>query len=344
MGDIPHYLSIKREIARQIQTKQLLPNDLLPGRWALTEKYGCSWATVNRAIQELILEGKLYAAKGKGTFVSSQPLESESDSHPISILLCNVKESVYYSVQAMMEGIRTAAGAMGYPVRFVDLHDSKRFSDLDRWIVITPSMSDYPFLSEALERGDRFVVLGAEFPEPQAKWVNSDTREGTRMAVSHLLANGHRHILLFGVQRDLSNYELKIRGYTDALAESGLQAVPDWIVYRPENPDDIVNVLQRWMRQHPECTAIFAADYTSGLSVLGWAMENEVIIPDNLSLFVMGEVPSSPYLRVPLSSVVQPFAEMGRQAVHMLLAEDEAGSLSLPCKLIYRNSVMPLKR
>ncbi|WP_054026287.1 substrate-binding domain-containing protein [Bacillus sp. FJAT-28004] len=344
MDNVPQYLSIKREIARQIRTKQLLPNDLLPGRWALTEKFGCSWATLNRAIQELILEGKLYAEKGKGTFVSSSPVEDNIQLRTISVLLCNVKGSVYYSVQAMMEGIRLAAGTEGYSVQFIDLNDSRRFERLDEWIVITPALSDYPFLAEALERGDRFVVLGSEFAFPEAKWVNSDTREGTHKAISHLLEHGHRQILLFGLQRDLSNYYLKVRGYADALAEYGLSAQPDWMVYRPERQKDIVNVFGSWMKKNPECTAVFAADYMSALSVLGWALENGVNIPEDLSLFVMGEVPSSAHLRVPLSSVVQPFKDMGKRAVHMLLEDHVSSFVSLPCKLIYRDSVLPIGR
>ncbi|MFC5648624.1 substrate-binding domain-containing protein [Paenibacillus solisilvae] len=343
MADVPHYVAIKREIARQIRNKQLLPNDLLPGRWALTEKFGCSWATVNRAIQELILEGTLYASKGKGTFVSTVPAGQDLRPGTISVLLCNARDSVYYSVQAMMEGIRMAAGAEGYAVQFIDLQDYNRFRDLDQWIVITPALSDFPLLEEALHRGDRFVVLGAELTFPEARWVNSDTREGTRRAVGHLLECGHRHILMFGVQRNLSNYEQKVKGYVDALVEAGLPPDPDWIVYRPESQGEVAGVLANWLEGHPECTAIYAADYTSGLAVLGWAIDNGVSIPEDLSLFVMGEVPSSPYLRVPLSSVVQPFTEMGQQAVRLLLTDEEAAFASLPCKLIYRNSVLPAR-
>ncbi|WP_165822310.1 substrate-binding domain-containing protein [Paenibacillus montanisoli] len=341
MGDVPHYLMIKREIAQQIRTGKLLPNVVLPGRWKLTEQYGCSWATVNRAIQELILEGKLYAEQGKGTFVSPAAAERADLPQTLSVLLCSFNESVSHSVMKMLEGIRETAGSYGVPVEFTSAQEPGRFADLDRRIVITPGLADYPQLAKSASRGDRFIVLGSEFREPGGRWVNSDTREGTRKAVCQLLAAGHRRILLFGLQRGLSNYEQKARGYEMALREFGLDIDPDWMVYRPEKAADVEELLGRWMREHAGCSAVFAADYTSGLAVLGWAMKAGIGIPKDLSLFVMGEVDSSPYLVVPPNSVVQPFAEMGRQAVRMLFGEEDETYALLPCQFIDRNSVMP---
>lgn len=341
MGDKPHYLMIKHEIMRLIQTGQLVPNVSLPGRWKLTEQYGCSWATVNRAIQELILEGQLYAEKGRGTFVSPAAAGRGELPRTLSVLLCSFNESVYDSVLKMMEGIREAAGSYGVPVEFANAQDSGRFANLDRRIVITPGLADYSQLAKAASRGDRFIVLGSEFREAGGRWVSSDTREGTRKAVGQLLAAGHRRILMFGLQRGLPNYLQKALGYEDALREYGLDADPAWMVYRPENMADVEGLLGRWMKAHSDCSAVFAADYASGLAVLGWAMKAGIPIPKELSLYVMGEVDSSPYLVVPPNSIVQPFAEMGKQAVRMLFGEDDAPWALYPCRLIVRNSVMP---
>ncbi|WP_219835215.1 substrate-binding domain-containing protein [Paenibacillus sp. R14(2021)] len=341
MGEVPHYLMIKREIVRLIRTGKLLPNVSLPGRWKLTEQYGCSWATVNRAIQELILEGELYAEKGRGTFVNPAAAERAELPRTLSVLLCSFNESVYDSVLKMIEGIREAAGTFGIPVDFANVQDPGRFINLDHRIIITPGLSDYPELTKAALRGDRFIVLGSEFRESGGRWVSSDTREGTRKAVGQLLAAGHRRILLFGLQRGLPNYEQKARGYEDALHEYGLETDQEWIVYRPEYATDVEGLFGCWMREHPGCSAVFAADYTSGLAVLGWAMKIGIHIPTELSLFVMGEVDSSPYLVMPPNSIVQPFAEMGKQAVRMLFGEDDVQWVLLPCRLIDRHSVMP---
>ncbi|MBO7748284.1 GntR family transcriptional regulator [Paenibacillus sp. MWE-103] len=344
MGEVPHYLTIKRDIQRLIRDGQLLPHVLLPGRWKLTEQYGCSWATVNRAIQELILEGMLYAEKGKGTFVSPAAPGRAGPVRTLSVLLCSFTESVYHSVLKLMQGIHEAAGESGVHAEFTGMREPGRLHDLgglDGRIVITPGAADYPELAKSVSRGERFVVLGSEFREPGGRWVSSDTREGTRRAVGQLLAAGHRRILLFGLRRGMANYEQKARGYELALTEYGLKPDADWMVYRPEKPADAEALLGRWMGGHPACSAVFAADYTSGLAVLGWAMKAGVRIPRDLSLFVMGEVDSSPYLVVPPSSVVQPFAEMGRQAVRMALGDDDDPWALLPCRIIDRQSVQP---
>lgn len=349
-GHMPQYIQIKQKIIQQIATGELEEGHRIPGRWALTELYGSSWATVNRAIQELILEGRLYAEKGKGTFVSAAPPSSDDhhmqDNQLLSVMLCSTKGSIYYSLQRMMEGIRQQASAAGKSVQFVDLSDHDRLKrDLDGWLIITPEDRDWPLLIEANRRGEHFVVIGSCPPNGvEIDWVNADTSEGTQMAVQHMIQLGHRKVALFGLQYELSNYVLEVEGYQKAMKAAGLQVDEQWIVYRPELLEDVIRAFDQWYESHSDCTAIFAADYTSALAILSWAMDSDVEIPNDLSLFAMDELPSSPFLRVPLNSVVQPFVEMGRLAVRALDASTSRPTqMILPCHLLIRESVQAMK-
>jgi GntR family transcriptional regulator len=69
----PLYHRVYKEIAREIESGQLLPGDRLPSERWLCDELGVSRATVRRAIEELAGDG-LVEARGRGSFVTSDAL------------------------------------------------------------------------------------------------------------------------------------------------------------------------------------------------------------------------------------------------------------------------------
>lgn len=62
--------TIKEALLRAINTGQIAPNEALPTRHALMERYGCARATVDAAIKGLIRDGRVYSSRGAGTFAA----------------------------------------------------------------------------------------------------------------------------------------------------------------------------------------------------------------------------------------------------------------------------------
>jgi GntR family transcriptional regulator len=65
---LPKYHRLKETLLGIIG--ELPPGSLLPTERALCETYGVSRSTVRQALQELLVEGRLYRLQGKGTFVA----------------------------------------------------------------------------------------------------------------------------------------------------------------------------------------------------------------------------------------------------------------------------------
>lgn len=65
-------MRIQREIRRQIETRQFLPNDTLPPERELAEDYKVSRITIRKAIEGLVQEGLLTRRQGAGTFIAGR--------------------------------------------------------------------------------------------------------------------------------------------------------------------------------------------------------------------------------------------------------------------------------
>jgi DNA-binding LacI/PurR family transcriptional regulator len=336
----PTYYQIKMNIKQKIAEGILNPGDLLPGRVALSEQYECSWSTLNRAVNELILEGVLTAQKGKGTFVSANVAKVKPGLEHVNVWFCNPFPSVYATLSEMMDGLRTEANERGRAIQFIDNGKAEPPESIDGYIVITPSEGQVDYLVRAWEAGQRFVVLNSDFQDVPFSCVNADLYSGSSEVIRHLLDMGHRQIGLLGLRDGFSNYRHRQDSFRDCFVERGLPFSDEWFVGRPEDPKDAHDLFSDWVDRHPECSAIFAADYMSTLAILETFAEKEIGVPDQISLFSSGHIPFESLMKVSLSTMVQPFYELGRLAMTRLLNEQwDKGTELLPCKIIYRDSI-----
>jgi GntR family transcriptional regulator len=83
---IPLHTQLAALLRSRIHDHQLLPNTQLPSERELCDAHGVSRITVRNALNELLHEGLVYTAVGKGTYVADwalseelQPLSSFSD-------------------------------------------------------------------------------------------------------------------------------------------------------------------------------------------------------------------------------------------------------------------------
>jgi DNA-binding LacI/PurR family transcriptional regulator len=68
-------------------------------------------------------------------------------------------------------------------------------------------------------------------------------------------------------------------------------------------------------------TAVFAANDYSALGVLKAAHQRGIRVPEDLSVVGFDDVPESGYFLPSLTTMRQDFAELGRQALSLLLAQ-----------------------
>ncbi|WP_342131389.1 histidine utilization repressor [Hydrogenophaga sp. OTU3427] len=75
-GSVALYQQIKDFISRKIQDGSLRAGDRLPSEHELVARFGMSRMTVNRALRELVEQGRIVRVAGVGSFVAEQKPQS----------------------------------------------------------------------------------------------------------------------------------------------------------------------------------------------------------------------------------------------------------------------------
>jgi LacI family transcriptional regulator len=181
-------------------------------------------------------------------------------------------------------------------------------------------------------------------------WVGVDNIEGAYMAVRHLIGLGHRRIAhIQGPTTHLVSHA-RYEGYCRALVEAGILPDPQLVLEGDFLPPSGRACARDLFALPPEKrpTAIFAASDQMAYGVLAAAEEVGLSVPGDVALVGFDDDHPSAYTRPPLTTVRQPYFEMGRQSVALLLSligkqqaslsSQQARHIQLPAHLVVRES------
>ena len=169
--------------------------------------------------------------------------------------------------------------------------------------------------------------------------VGVDNVLGARLAVRHLLDNGHRRILLANGPRDLQQCRDRAAGAREAVRSAGLdpaEVLPESCLPDTTAEAGATGMLAAW-DTGLEVTAVCCVNDAVALGVM-WALRDRgVIIPDTVAVVGYDDIPLARELAVPLSSVRQPMREMGWRAADLLLS-NRLEHISFAPELVIRAS------
>ncbi|MFS1303520.1 substrate-binding domain-containing protein [Streptosporangium longisporum] len=147
-----------------------------------------------------------------------------------------------------------------------------------------------------------------------------DQRRGAARATRHLLGLGHRTVWHIAGPSSWIDATERLAGWREALEDAGREVRPpltgDWTArsgYR----------LGRYLARDHDVTAVFAANDSMAIGLLRALREAGRRVPEDVSVVGFDDLPESSYTWPPLTTVRQNFAEVGTQALRMLLRRIE---------------------
>lgn len=194
-----------------------------------------------------------------------------------------------------------------------------------RGILLTPAALD-EFDLASLEVKRVPVVLLDHRSSSSGCSVSVDDIEGGRLAAEHLLDLGHRRIVFVGESDSIRQHADRYAGARMAVEARDLD--PDHVLFRVgAKAMDLSAGMQATdaiLAHQP--TAVFCANDVLAFGVYRGLAQRGLNVPEDISLMGYDDIDVAADWIVPLTSVRQPAAKIGRIATRLLLAHSSGAS------------------
>ncbi len=191
-------------------------------------------------------------------------------------------------------------------------------------ILVTPIDPDSSGLTDLAARGTPLVIVDRTRPGAAFCTVSVDDVLGGRLAIDHLIDRGHHRVAFVGGPDSLGQVRERLEGARQAWRDAGLPdddlvVVPTTALSVAEGRAAGERLAGLPARRRP--TAVFCANDLVALGLLQQATSAGVQVPHDLAIVGFDDIDFAAAAAVPLTSVRQPRAELGRTAARLLLAE-----------------------
>ncbi|MFO7257423.1 MAG: LacI family DNA-binding transcriptional regulator [Bacteroidota bacterium] len=212
-------------------------------------------------------------------------------------------------------------------------------------LLIAPTGQNGSILKQLNDQGLPVVCIDRYFEELDIPYVSTDNYQGAVMATQHLLEYGHKRIACIQGKQDSVPNKRRIEGFKDAMKEAGIE--PFSITGNDFSEQNGYKETKLILHKRQRPTAIFALSTTIALGCIKAMREENVAIPDDISLITFDDHPFLDYLATPLTCISQPTRDICRMAIKHLffkLENKEIGEKQVLLKpeLKYRKSVRNL--
>jgi LacI family transcriptional regulator len=205
-----------------------------------------------------------------------------------------------------------------------EVHLDRLIQQRVQGILITPVNPESPKLGEVSRRGIPVIIVDRVRDEGGFCSVAVDDVFGGRVAVEHLVDQGHTRVAFIGGPDSIGQVRERLQGAREVWAELGLP--PDDLVVLPtaaltvaEGRSAGERLAGLPARRRP--TGAFCANDLLALGLLQQTIGSGQKVPDDLAIVGFDDIDFAAAAAVPLTSVRQPRQELGRAAARLVLDE-----------------------
>jgi LacI family transcriptional regulator len=216
---------------------------------------------------------------------------------------------------------------------------------------IGPQMFEY--LHTETSRFRIPVALMDDPPQECGTRVLSDDRGGLKMAIEHLQGLGHQRIGFVAAQAASPLSVARTQMFRDLMRQAGLSLPEPFVVWTDwQEPEVIESELHRLLTSAgPRPTALICASDVIAMIAQRTARALGLVLPRELSIIGFANLRMASFADPPLTTIAQPFEEIGRAAVRALLAsargkKEEISTadkepVTMSTRLVIRSSTAP---
>ncbi|MGA2697379.1 MAG: LacI family DNA-binding transcriptional regulator [Terriglobales bacterium] len=235
----------------------------------------------------------------------------------------------------IFRGIESALYEASYLPILTDVHnDRARFERylemlLDRRVEALIVLANWLFvnidvLGDLEKSSIPTVMIGQELENDSISSVTVDNESGSRSAVEHLYALGHRHIAFIRGPKTLGDSAPRWKGIRTFAKAHQLEMDPQLIVDLPESRDPAssfesgFSLTKELLARSRRFTALVAFDDMTAFGAIRALSKAGLRVPKDCSVIGFDDIAASSLYTPALSTVSQPLDEMGKLAVGLV--------------------------
>ncbi|WP_178019918.1 substrate-binding domain-containing protein [uncultured Paenibacillus sp.] len=276
----------------------------------------------------------------------------------ICIMLPKSAEELFsnFFFMELIRGIVTQASRLGYDVLISSgANEKEEVESVSRLlngrrvdgVILLYSRQNDPVIDFLHAGGHPFVLIGRSEEYPDILTVDNDNIQASYDATKHLIALGHERIGFVSGPPELVVSKDRLKGYQDALKDSGLEYRPEWIVEGEFLQDSGYRAMSFFMNLPDRPTALVMIDDVVAFGVLRGLHELKYKVPEDLCLVSFNNIPLSELSTPPLSSMDIGIYNLGYTASQVLIQSVQNNNDKvyprrqiIPHRLIVRESSM----
>jgi LacI family transcriptional regulator len=277
-----------------------------------------------------------------------------SRSMTVGVLIPSLENIFFTSIVSHIESILLQEGystiLCGYK-ESPELEEKKLQFLLDKMvdgIVMMPLFDNDDLVKMVIAKGIPIVLIDRLINNVSCDVVLVDNLNASYNAVEQLIVNGHRRIGIIVGPKNIYTAQERLKGYIRVHEDYRLEIDSCLIKYGDYKIQSGYDLLQELMRIDPPPTAIYVTNYEMTVGSIIAINENNIKIPEDLSLIGFDNLDLARIVRPPLSIVVQPVKQIGETAARVLLKRLKSDLSGFPLvarlktELLLRDSIKKL--
>lgn len=268
----------------------------------------------------------------------------------IGVIIPDVSKAI---IGKFLKGVEDVGRKAGYSIIFYDTTLSPYWESEALQIYIEKKVSGILYSSNTVSDEFADKVLASGIPlvlimtQYQARGISSvviDNEKAAFEAVDYLCACGHRDIMMLaGHKQDENSGIPRLAGYRKALKKHGISFRPELVTYGGYGMERGYRDMIAFVEQGLPFSAVFAVADDVAVGALKALASKKIAVPEQVSVMGFDGLDISNYTIPSLSTVAQPFYQMGEEAAKILIGKIEDGRadthLVLGHELVKRESV-----
>lgn len=255
----------------------------------------------------------------------------------------------------VIKGIQDVAREAGYHIVLYNTEDNADFEEeaIDHLLelrvaglLISPIQEKIDHILKLKRLHIPFLLLGTRFEEVVTHYVVTDNVMGGYIATKHLINRGYQKIVFINGPYRNSVAKDRFRGYRKALEENKIVFNESLVEWGNFNMEDGYNTMRRILVREKLPLGVFLFSDNVAIGALRAAREQNLRIPEDVSIVGYDDIDFVNYLDVPLTTVHQDRYAMGKKAAEILVDiiggklsnEEEFQRVLLQPRLVVRKS------